>query len=346
MKEPGAAPPDATPPDAPPPPGTVTEKEAEQPPEAPEECEEVLAGSGRDFDLVAAGDRADRTARDQEEASRGFLYQQTARARRRAEELRSRLSQRLDEWEERLERRRKVRLRQTVEAELRRVAVAAEILDPPPGLSETMLGPSQETVARCEVLCFEDEEVLSAFVQVKQSYSSTLAQVLQGRPWRDVLPRCLCQLTIAVLLALAVFCIAAAVAFAPTRSIAFDASGIVQSPQGGAASAASAVVLRPLWAFPGLSLQLLRQVENVVFEEGGLRHALSVAVTEKRPDGSVTLRSTETSLRVEQDGRGFWLRPEGEVFLADMESLRQLPGADTSLAWLGGMFATEVLQPS
>ncbi|CAE7496521.1 unnamed protein product, partial [Symbiodinium necroappetens] len=43
---------------------------------AKEDCEEVLAGSGRDFDLVAAGDRADLQARDVEEKKRGWFYRQ------------------------------------------------------------------------------------------------------------------------------------------------------------------------------------------------------------------------------------------------------------------------------
>eukprot|EP00439_Symbiodinium_sp_Y106_P031905 s6112_g3.t2 len=43
---------------------------------AKEDCEEVLAGSGRDFDLVAAGDRADLQARDAEEIKRGWFYRQ------------------------------------------------------------------------------------------------------------------------------------------------------------------------------------------------------------------------------------------------------------------------------
>ncbi|CAE7601980.1 unnamed protein product [Symbiodinium microadriaticum] len=55
--------------------GSGAEKQAEgTPAEVPakEDCEEVLAGSGRDFDLVAAGDRADLQARDVEVPCRAF----------------------------------------------------------------------------------------------------------------------------------------------------------------------------------------------------------------------------------------------------------------------------------
>ena len=316
---------------------------AEEP--SKEDCEEVLAGSGRDFDLVAAGDRADVQARDAEEIQRGWLYRQRARAGRGLEDLRCRADRRLDGLEAWLERRFQARCREAIDAELRWAARAAEILDTVE-VGEFWLGPSTKTVESCERLCFEDDEVLGALVRYQLKQASTLSQVLLGRAWREVLPRCLCQITVACLVGLAVFCILAAIAFAPTRSLSFGSAGEVAAPPASMAAAASAIALRPLWQFPELSLQELRQVDNVVFEEGQLRHSLRVAVTWKTPDGGVTLQSTDSSLRVDGSGRGFWLRGHEEVPLEDMEMLRQLPGADTHLAWMGAQLATEVVMPA
>ncbi|OLP89637.1 hypothetical protein AK812_SmicGene28896 [Symbiodinium microadriaticum] len=189
-------------------------------------------------------------------------------------------------------------------------------------------------------------KVLGALVRYQLKHSSTLSQVLQGRPWREILPRCLCQVTVAFMVGLAVFCLLAAVAFAPTRSLALGPAGAVAAPPAPVAAAAAAVTLRPLWQFPMLSLQELRQVENVVFEENQLRHSLRVAVTSKMFDGSVLLQSTDSSLRVEKSGRGVWLRDGQEVPLDDMEALRQLPGADEGLAWMGAQLTTEVVAPA
>jgi len=312
---------------------------------AKEDCEEVLAGSGRDFDLVAAGDRADLQARDAEEIKRGWFYRQRARAGRGVAVLRRGADRHLDRLEQWLERRRKARCYKALDAELRRAARAAEILDSV-GVQEFLIGPSSRTVESCESLCFEDEEVLGALVRYQLKRSSTLSQVLQGRPWREILPRCLCQVTVAFMVGLALFCLLAAMAFAPTRSLALGPAGEVAAPPAPVAAAAAAVSLRPLWQFPLLSLQELRQVENVVFEENQLRHSLRVAVTSKMSDGSVLLQSTDSSLRVEKSGRGFWLRDGQEVPLDDMEALRQLPGADEGLAWMGAQLATEVVAPA
>lgn len=328
--------------------GSGAEKQAEgTPAEVPakEDCEEVLAGSGRDFDLVAAGDRADLQARDVEEKKRGWFYRQRARAGRGLAALRRGADRHLDRLEQWLERRRKARCYKALDAELRHAARAAEILDTV-GVQEFLIGPSSRTVESCEALCFEDEEVLGALVRYQLKHSSTLSQVLQGRPWREILPRCLCQVTVAFMVGLAVFCLLAAVAFAPTRSLALGHAGAVAAPPAPVAAAAAAVTLRPLWQFPMLSLQELRQVENVVFEENQLRHSLRVAVTSKMFDGSVLLQSTDSSLRVEKSGRGVWLRDGQEVPLDDMEALRQLPGADEGLAWMGAQLTTEVVAPA
>eukprot|EP00439_Symbiodinium_sp_Y106_P004781 s9835_g1.t1 len=61
-------------------------------------------------------------------------------------------------------------------------------------------------------------QVLGALVRYQLKRSSTLSQVLQGRPWREILPRCLCQVTVAFMVGLALFCLLAAMAFAPTRT--------------------------------------------------------------------------------------------------------------------------------
>ncbi|CAE7796009.1 unnamed protein product [Symbiodinium sp. CCMP2592] len=269
----------------------------------------------------------------------------TARAARGVAVLRRGADRHLDRLEQWLERRRKARCYKALDAELRRAARAAEILDSV-GVQEFLIGPSSRTVESCESLCFEDEEVLGALVRYQLKHSSTLSQVLQGRPWREILPRCLCQVTVAFMVGLALFCLLAAMAFAPTRSLALGPAGEVAAPPAAVAAAAAAVTLRPLWQFPMLSLQELRQVENVVFEENQLRHSLRVAVTSKMSDGSVLLQSTDSSLRVEKSGRGFWLRDGQEVPLDDMEALRQLPGADEGLAWMGAQLTTEVVAPA
>ncbi|CAJ1448350.1 unnamed protein product [Effrenium voratum] len=301
---------------------------------------EVLVGRD-ELDLVAAGKDADRKAREEEEAKMSRLGRWRAQSSRHLGEAKAAAQTRCDRVLDAIERwltdMETARNRRAFQQELRRGPILEGAM-PEPSLLETLLGPSTATQQQWKGQRFEDDEVLLAFTRAQPV---SLTQALLSGQWRQLLPRVLCYLSLAVLVGGAIFCLLAVIALAPTRTLAFAPSGAILSSGGFEfAAAARTAQRRALWDLPSLSFQELRQVEQVLFESRGL-HALNVASCAKAEDGSVQLKSATSALRVAPDGRGFLQLPKAaEVFLEEMEQLRSLPGAGHAL---GAVLASEVL---
>lgn len=288
-------------------------------------------------DLVVLGQRADEAQRLEEEAQLPFLSRCCTRLCHQCRDcwrgFQLRCSRGLDALEALLTAQQAGRRRSRFQAELRNLA--SEKL-PKLSTMERLMGPSAKTRELCQSLTFKDEEVLHAFAQAEQK--SSPFEALEQDFW-SVLPRLLCQVFLVVILCSGVFCLLATIALAPTRSITLSSTGRILDA-GSVAGSASVVHVRPVWDFPLLSFNELRQIEEVVFEHQHEVHVLKVAVTTKLPDGSVLLQSTDSALRVQADGQAFW-QTSSEVFLADMEALRTISGGDRLL---GSLLSVEVLQ--
>ena len=281
-------------------------------------AEEVLGGQ-TEMDIVALGQRADKDEKTQAEEKLPFCSRCCARCRSFWEAVQMRCSSRLDALERWLEARDLASRRNSFEAELRRVA--ADQL-PSPGVLELLMGPPVETMEMAFKLSFNDKEILLAFSEAQLKRIS-LFSLQDGIPWRQILPRLLFQLILGVLVSIAVFCLLATIALAPTRSIEFSAGSIVGDS--GVVAGAASVKPQALWDFHLLTLAELHQVEDVLFEQNHDTHVLKVAATAKFPDGSVILQSADSAIRVASNGT-YWRQGSTEVFLDDMEALRSLGG--------------------
>eukprot|EP00435_Cladocopium_sp_Y103_P059061 s319_g21.t1 len=297
-------------------------------PEEPTQGEEVLVGHTQ-MDLVALGQRADKEQRAAEEEKLPCLSRCRVRlahcCRNCCESLAACFRRRLDAWETWLAAREQASLRSSFEQELRRLY--ADQL-PAPGLLD-LWGPSVRTMEKCHTLSFSEKEVLLAFTeaQLKRSGPNLL------KAPRQMLPRLLGQLAAVLLVSIGLFCLLATIALAPTRSLTFNAGTIVDDAR--AVAGATSVSTQALWDFPNLTLDQLRQVEDVFFEEKQRAHVLKIAATSKLPDGSVILQSADSTVRVTPEGAAYWSQGSAEVFLSDMEALRSLPGP----ASVGGLFS-------
>eukprot|EP00434_Breviolum_minutum_P038514 symbB.v1.2.034164.t2/scaffold4362.1/size40683/3 len=272
-------------------------------------AEEVLGGQ-TEMDIVALGQRADKDEKTQAEEKLPFCSRCCIRCRGFWEA-------RLDAWERWLAARDQASRRSSFEAELRRVA--ADKL-PSPGVLELLTGPPVETMEKAFQLSFSDKEILLAFSEA-QLQRISLFSLQDGIPWRQILPRLLFQLILGLLVSIAVFCLLATIALAPTRSIEFSAGSIVGNS--GIVAGAASVKPQVLWDFHLLSLEELHQVEDVFFEQNHDTHVLKVAATAKFPDGSVLLQSADSAIRVASNG-SYWRQGSTEVFLDDMEALQTL----------------------
>jgi len=203
-------------------------------------------------------------------------------------------------------------------------------------------------------ISFTSDEVIQAFSRTKKSFRQPLfVQVLQGhKPLKDALPVLVGQGVLLILCLMAFHCILCSIVFSTSRSVANDPdSGALLDqlePSLAAAGAASTVKLQPLWDFPALSLQELRQVEDIVFTHDHVSHAMHVATVARTAAGHVVLQSADGStVRVEPDGRAYWgHQGSGEVFLLAMEQLREMIGGETEggMNWLtAGSLPSEVL---
>lgn len=276
-------------------------------------AEEVLGGQ-TEMDIVALGQRADKDEKTQAEEKLPFCSRCCVRCRGFWEA-------RLDAWERWLAARDQASRRSSFEAELRRVA--ADKL-PSPGVLELLTGPPVETMEKAFQLSFSDKEILLAFSEAQLKRIS-LFSLQDGIPWRQILPRLLFQLILGLLVSIAVFCLLATIALAPTRSIEFSAGAgsIVGNGNRGPVAGAASVKPQVLWDFHLLSLEELHQVEDVFFEQNHDTHVLKVAATAKFPDGSVLLQSADSAIRVASNG-SYWRQGSMEVFLDDMEALQTL----------------------
>ncbi|CAK9015728.1 unnamed protein product [Durusdinium trenchii] len=314
----------------------VEVREEREEPKREKKGEEVVVGH-EEKDLVVLGQRADEAQRLEEEAQLPFLSRCCTRLCHQCRDcwrgFQLRCSRGLDALEALLTAQQAGRRRSRFQAELRNLA--SEKL-PKLSTMERLMGPSAKTRELCQSLTFKDEEVLHAFAQAEQK--SSPFEALEQDFW-SVLPRLLCQVFLVVILCSGVFCLLATIALAPTRSITLSSTGRILDA-GSVAGSASVVHVRPVWDFPLLSFNELRQIEEVVFEHQHEVHVLKVAVTTKLPDGSVLLQSTDSALRVQADGQAFW-QTSSEVFLADMEALRTISGGDRLL---GSLLSVEVLQ--
>lgn len=311
--------------------GAVAATPEVKPEEEPQEPqgEEVLVGHTA-MDLVALGQRADKEQRTAEEEKLPCLSRCRVRlaqgCRSCCESLAACFRRRLDAWEGWLAAREQASFRSSFEHELRRLY--ADQL-PPPGLLD-LWGPSVRTMEKCHTLSFSEKEVLLCFTEAQLKRGPHGPDLLKAP--RQMLPRLLGQLAVVLLLGIGLFCLLATIALAPTRSLTFNGGSIVDD---GAVAGATSVSTQALWDFPKLTLEQLRQVEDVFFEEKQRAHVLKIAATSKLPDGSVILESADSSVRVTPQGTAYWSRPgSAEVFLSDMEALRSLPGPA-----IGGLFS-------
>lgn len=300
-------------------------------PEEPQ-GEEVLVGHTA-MDLVALGQRADKEQCAAEEEKLPCLSRCRVRlahcCRSCCESLAACFSRRLDAWENWLAAREQASFRSSFEHELRRL-YAGQL--PAPGVLD-LWGPSVRTMEKCHTLSFSEKEVLLAFTEAQLKRGPDLLKAP-----RQMLPRLLGQLAVVLLLSIGLFCLLATIALAPTRvlfskSLTFKAGSIVDDA--GAVAGATSVSTQALWDFPKLTFEQLRQVEDVSFEEKQRAHVLKIAATSKLPDGSVILKSADSTVRVTPEGAAYWSQGSAEVFLSDMEALRSLPGP----ANVGGLFS-------
>jgi hypothetical protein len=204
-----------------------------------------------------------------------------------------------------------------------------------------------------ERIFYKHDEIMEAFERIRSKSQDWLfVQVIKGHtPWQRALPWLLLEVFFIVVVSLGWHSALSAIVFSSASSVTSDAStgAIVDPSNSGAVGAAGLTALQPLWQFPTLSLQELRQVEDVVFSHGYALHVLHVAVMFKAQAGSVVLRSADGSaVRVEPDGNAYWKRNRAaaEVFLDEMQGLRNLVGdrsAEEVTALTAGSLPSEVL---
>ncbi|CAE8616886.1 unnamed protein product [Polarella glacialis] len=265
------------------------------------------------------------------------------------------LNARLDRLESWLERRQERQRREVVLAELRRLAAAKGDL-PNPGLGCCRRrGALTEEEEKFD---FTATEVTEAFRRAhRRCNSPSLIEVLQGQAtWRQALSGGLLgRLFQALLVALVVHCALGAIAFSVSRGFAVKHSGALEPSSWLAsappAAAATTVTLRPLWRFPELSLEELRQVEDVMFIHDHASHTLRIAHVTRSAAGAVLVEAADGStIRVEPGGRSFWGQRgwTQEVYLTAMEAMQSFPGANSggTVDWLiAGALGTDLLVP-
>eukprot|EP00930_Biecheleria_cincta_P082846 TRINITY_DN72497_c0_g1_i1.p1 TRINITY_DN72497_c0_g1~~TRINITY_DN72497_c0_g1_i1.p1 ORF type:complete len:589 (-),score=116.17 TRINITY_DN72497_c0_g1_i1:134-1900(-) len=249
----------------------------------------------------------------------------------------------LDQYADSRERRRAVQ-------ELRNMAVRNRLLEMPSSWDRDRMEKLERRQAR---LYYSHDEMMEAFEQLQRTSQDWLfVQVIKGHtPLKRALPWLVLEALLAAVLLLGWHSILSTIVFSSTSSVRSVAStgAIVDPGNGGAVGAAGLTALQPLWQFPSLSLQELRQVEDVVFSHGYALHVLHVAVMFKAQSGSVVLRAADGSaVRVEPDGNAYWRRNRAaaEVFLDEMQGLRKLVNDKSaeSVTWLtAGSLPSEVL---
>lgn len=266
----------------------------------------------------------------------------SAVGRRRSDMLDS-LQDCLDRYADSRERRRAV-------DELRRMAAQAGQLELASQWDRTAMARLE---AQQESIYYRHDELLEAFERLRsRSQDWLVVQVIKGHtPWRQALPWLLLEVLLICVVVVGWHSVLSVIVFSNTSSVTSDAStgAIVDPSNSGAVGAAGLTALQPLWQFPSLSLQELRQVEDVVFSHGYALHVLHVAVMFKAQAGSVVLRAADGSaVRVEPDGNAYWKRNRGasEVLLDEMQGLRNLVGDRSAedITWLtAGSLPSEIL---
>lgn len=253
------------------------------------------------------------------------------------------LQGRLDRYADSRERRRAV-------DELRHMAVVVGQLEIPSSWDRPGMARLEEQQER---IFYKNDEIMEAFERLRsRSRDWLFVQVIKGHtPWQRALPWLLLEALLIAVVSLGWHSALSAIVFSSVSSVTSDAStgAIVDPSNSGAVGAAGLTALQPLWQFPTLSLQELRQVEDVVFSHGYALHVLHVAVMFKAQAGSVVLRAADGSaVRVEPDGNAYWKRNRAaaEVFLDEMQGLRNLVGDKSAeeVTWLtAGSLPSEVL---
>lgn len=331
--------------------------EAAAPGEAPEEVP-----AGPDFELRHAGiELPDEDGEDREPRPTTRCQRLSAAFASFAGRVSTRLSTlpqdsvdcwsgMLDSLQGRLDRYADSRERRRAVDELRRMAVLVGQLEIPSSWDRPGMARLEEQQQR---IFYKHDEIMEAFERVRsRSQDWLFVQVIKGHtPWHRALPWLLLEALLIAVVSLGWHSALSAIVFSSVSSVTSDAStgAIVDPSNSGAVGAAGLTALQPLWQFPTLSLQELRQVEDIVFSHGYALHVLHVAVMFKAQAGSVVLRAADGSaVRVEPDGNAYWKRNRAaaEVFLDEMQGLRNLVGDKSAeeVTWLtAGSLPSEVL---
>jgi len=160
----------------------------------------------------------------------------------------------------------------------------------------------------------------------------------------------LCSCAVLFLLLLLLLQAFLALALFSVRDVGIDdASGALVDSATGMSKVGTAMTmqLQPLWDYPALSLDELRQVEDVVFVHNQATHMLRVSVATRTEGGTVLLKAADGSeVRVAPDGRSYWRRlGHPEEHLEAMEIWRTAQRSE-EVQWLtSGMLATQVTVP-
>mmetsp|Transcript_19737 Transcript_19737/g.35066 ORF Transcript_19737/g.35066 Transcript_19737/m.35066 type:complete len:398 (-) Transcript_19737:184-1377(-) len=279
------------------------------------------------------------------------------------ESLEECMKNRLDRWEVFMEGKQEAVKMSATTRVLRSMAAEDGLLPATSLLDRIYMSESKQRKLEeeCAEVNFTSEEVVQAFSRAKRNFRQPLfIQVMQGHAeLKPALPILICQAVLLILCLVAFHCMLASIVFSTSRSVASDDSGALldlQVPSLAAAAAGSTVKLQPLWDFPLLSFQELRQVEDIVFTHDHVAHSMTVATVAKTAAGDVVLRSADGStVRIEPDGRAYWgkqraVGSSAEVYLLAMQQLREMIGGSSEgggMNWLtAGSLSLDVLLES